>query len=119
MASSCSAIEQMTEEPQGEQIIAATTASQYRKELAENKTARGVELTASQREMRERKLAAYDASMKATDKRVRLGKWTEGLGEEKDAEEILSKSRVSKLRKELADENLCGQGTYLNREDTA
>ena len=58
----------MAEEPQGENIITDKTASQYRKELALNKTVRG-ELTSSQRELRERKLAAYDASMKATGKR--------------------------------------------------
>ena len=49
------------------------------------------ELTASQRETRERKLEAYDAHMKATGQRVFSGKWTEGLGDEKDAEEIIEK----------------------------
>ena len=111
MAASCSAIEQMTEvqqeglqgeEKKAEEIIGCKTASQYRKELAQNKNLRG-ELTASQREMRERKLEAYDAHMKATGQRVFLGKWTEGLGEEKDAEEIIDPKKASKLRKELAE----------------
>ena len=113
MAASCSAIEQMAEEPQGENIVGASTASQYRKELAQNKNVRGVEITSTERDMRERKLEAYDAHMKATGKRVCLGKWTEGLpGEEKDAEKIIDKSRGSRFRKELA-ENKTGAGREL------
>ena len=98
MAASRSSIEQMAEEPQGEHIIDTKTASQFRKELAQNKTVRGLELTSSQREMRERKLEAYDASLKATGKRVCSGKWTEG-------EEIIDQKKASKLRKELAENN--------------
>ena len=58
-------MEQMAEVPQGEEIVGGKTASQYRKELAENQTVRGA-LTPTQRELRERKLEAYDANMKAT-----------------------------------------------------
>ena len=104
-------MEQMAEEPQGEHIIDTKTASQFRKELAQNKTKRGYELTSSQREMRERKLEAYDASLKATGKRVCSGKWTEG-------EEIIDQKKASKLRKELAEnKKLFGQGTYVDREE--
>ena len=104
MAASCSAIEQMAEvqqeglqgeEKKAEEIIGCKTASQYRKELAQNKNLRG-ELTASQRETRERKLEAYDAHMKATGKRVCSGKWMEG-------EEIIDTKKASRYRKELAE----------------
>ena len=72
-----SSLAQMSEVQQGEEnsvteTIRKKTASQYRKELAENKTVRG-ELTPEQRALRERKLDAYDASMKAAGKRVCLG----------------------------------------------
>ena len=73
-----SSLEQMSKVQQGEEnkveeIIGGKTASQYRKELAENKTVRG-ELTPEQRALQERKLDACDASMEADGKRVCLGK---------------------------------------------
>ena len=78
-----SSLEQMSKVQQGEEnkveeIIGGKTASQYRKELTENKTVRG-ELGPEQRAFRERKLAAYDEKMKADGKRVCLGKWTKQL----------------------------------------
>ena len=78
MTSSCSAIDQMSEvqqeglqgeEKDAEEIIDKRRASRYRKELAENKTDGGKELTSTQREMRAGLLAAYDVKMKATGKR--------------------------------------------------
>ena len=70
--------ENKVEENNVEALIGAKTASQYRKELAEDKTVRG-ELTPDQRALRQRKLDAYDAGTKASGKRVCLGKCTRQL----------------------------------------
>ena len=97
-------MEQMAEEPQGEHIIDTKTASQFRKELAQNKTVRGLELTSSQREMRERKLEAYDASLKATGKRVGSGKWTEG--EELAENKTISGTELTSTEREMREGQL-------------
>ena len=100
MAASCAAIEQMTEvqqeglqgeEKKAEEIIDRKTASQYRKELAQNKTSGGKELTSTQREMREGKLAAYDVKMKAIGKRGvhSRGKWIKQIGSIKNDTEAI------------------------------
>ena len=100
MAASCSAIEQMAEvqqeglqgeEKDVEEMIDRTRASRYRKELAQNKTSAGKELTSTQREIREGQLAAYGVKMKAAGKRgvYSRGKCMKQLGSIKGATEAI------------------------------
>ena len=70
--------------------IGKSTASHYRKELANNKSARGDELSADQRAFREQKLAAYSEKMKASGKRgpymaAQLSKQLSGIQEDTTA----------------------------------